>query len=373
MHTGVFGELAMSSSSRSAGWITTGDLRMVHERIQRSSRTPEGKPEPEYRVPLTALKNVIKVRLDGPDDRHTRALSESGGFPPILVHRPTMAILDGVHRFHAARLRGDTHIAVRFCEEPLEKAFVHTVYENVRHGLPLTYTDRTAAARRILTAHPHWSDRYVARIAGLSPRTVADLRKGAQPATGPTHRLGRDGRLRPTDADERRRYAAEILRSEPDSSLREVGRLAGISPTTVRDVKRRIENGQQPVPRRSGKTAARTAGKGENASPSLQRDLVRGADPADFPALVKRLCSEPSLRHSADGRLLLRLLDLHLAAQRSSARIASAVPAHQIATVAVVAARCRQIWHDMAAGLESTRRGPDDMAAVKNREPRTEN
>ncbi|MEU6511935.1 MULTISPECIES: ParB/RepB/Spo0J family partition protein [unclassified Streptomyces] len=331
---------------------------MVHERIQkriqRSGRTPEGHPEPEYRVALTALKNIVQVRLDGPDDRHTRALAACDEFPPILVHRPTMAILDGVHRFHAAHLRGDTHIAVRFCDEPLEKAFVRTVRENVRHGLPLTYADRTAAAGRILTAHPHWSDRYVAGVAGLSPKAVADLRKGAQQATGPTHRLGRDGRLRPTDADERRRRAAEILRSEPDSSLREVGRLAGISPTTVRDVKRRIENGQEPIPQRSADTTARTAGEGDTASPSPRHDPAAGADPADFPALVKRLCSEPSLRHSADGRLLLRLLDLHLAAQRSSARIASAVPAHQIATVAVVAARCRQIWHDMAAGLERT-------------------
>ncbi|MFD7135922.1 hypothetical protein [Streptomyces sp. NPDC059894] len=333
-----------------------------------SARSQEGNTElePEYRVPLTALKNVIKVRLDGPDDRHTRALAESGEFPPILVHRPTMAILDGVHRFHAAHLRGDTHIAVRFCDEPLEKAFVRTVRENVRHGLPLTFSDRTAAAGRLLTAHPHWSDRYVAGIAGLSRRTVADLRKGAQQAAGPTHRLGRDGRLRPTDADERRRRAAEILRSEPDSSLREVGRLAGISPTTVRDVKRRIENGQEPIPRRSAESTARTARNGENTSPPPRHDPVAGAAPADFPALVKRLCGEPSLRHSADGRLLLRLLDLHLAAQRSSARIASAVPAHQIATVAVVAACCRQIWHDMATGLDSTRRGPDDLAAVKN-------
>ncbi|GGW20906.1 hypothetical protein GCM10018980_59350 [Streptomyces capoamus] len=342
---------------------------MVHERTPRSVRTQKGNPEPEYQVPLTALKDVVKVRLDGPDDRHTRALAESGDFPPILVHRPTMAILDGVHRYHAARLRGDTRIAVRFCDEPLEQAFVRSVRENIRHGLPLTQSDRTAAARRILAAHPHWSDRALAQVAGLSPKTVADLRKGAQRATGPTHRLGRDGRLRPTDADERRRHAAEILRSEPDSSLREVGRLAGISPSTVRDVKRRIENGQEPVPRRSAGTAARASGTGEHTAPSPRRDTVtaaEGTDPADFPTLVKRLCSEPSLRHSADGRLLLRLLDLHLAAQRSAARIASAVPAHQITTVAVVAARCRQIWQDMAAGLESNRCGPDDLAAVKN-------
>ncbi|MFF3987744.1 ParB N-terminal domain-containing protein [Streptomyces sp. NPDC001797] len=345
-----------------------------HERIQRSrtngSEHPEDQSEEQtedrtrkgvrhggHRVPLTALNTSVKVRLDGPDERHTRALAESGEFPPILVHRATMAILDGVHRFHAARLRGETDIAVRFCDEPLETAFVRSVRENVRHGLPLSRSDRTAAAGRILAAHPHWSDRSVARAAGLSPRTVADLRKDARSGTDPTHRLGRDGRLRPTDADERRRRAAEILRSQPDSSLRRVGRLAGISATTVRDVKRRIDSGQDPVP----------GSRPEHPEVPPPRNGPPTIDPADFPALVKRLCNEPSLRHSADGRLLLRLLDLHLAAQRSSARIASVVPAHQIATVAVVAARCRQIWQEMAAGFENTRLGLDEKAVAENR------
>ncbi|MFG2960642.1 ParB N-terminal domain-containing protein [Streptomyces sp. NPDC048291] len=336
-----------------------------HERTQRSStdgseRTEKGVQHGGHRVPLAALNTSVRVRLDGPDERHTRALAESGEFPPILVHRPTMAILDGVHRFHAARLRGETDIAVRFCDEPLETAFVRSVRENVRHGLPLSRSDRAAAAGRILAAHPHWSDRSVARAAGLSPRTVADLRKDAGSGTDPTHRLGRDGRLRPIDADERRRRAAEILRSEPDSSLRRVGRLAGISATTVRDVKRRIDSGQDPAP-------GRRPDHPEHPEFPPPRSGPQAIDPADFPALVKRLCNEPSLRHSADGRLLLRLLDLHLAAQRSSARIASVVPAHQIATVAVVAARCRQIWQEMAAGFENTRLGLDEKAAAENR------
>ncbi|RSS33073.1 hypothetical protein EF906_32680 [Streptomyces sp. WAC08241] len=364
--TDTFHELARSSRSCPTGWITTGDLRMVHERIQSPPRPQEGNSEFPHRVPLTALKNVIRVRQDGPDERHTRALAASGEFPPILVHRPTMAILDGVHRFHAAHLRGDTDIAVRFCDEPLEQAFVHTVRENVRHGLPLTHPDRTAAAARILRTHPHWSDRSVARAAGLSPKSVAELRKGARQATDPMHRLGRDGRLRPVDADERRRRAAEILRSAPDSSLREVGRRAGISPSTVRDVKRRIENGQEPVPERDGESRGAARRKEEEEKPSKGGESARGTDLSDFPALVKRLCHEPSLRNSADGRLLLRLLDLHLVAQQSAARITAAVPAHQIATVAVAAARCRQIWHEMAAEVESNRPGHDATAATKN-------
>jgi hypothetical protein len=40
------------------------------------------------------------------------------------------------------------------------------------HGLPLTLADRLAAAARIVTACPYWSDRAVAAVAGLSPKTV---------------------------------------------------------------------------------------------------------------------------------------------------------------------------------------------------------
>ncbi|WP_166028447.1 ParB/RepB/Spo0J family partition protein [Streptomyces chilikensis] len=274
-----------------------------------------------------------------------------------------MAILDGVHRFHAALLRGDADIAVRFCDEPLEEAFVRTVRENVRHGLPLTDSDRAAAAGRILREHPHWSDRYVASVAGLSPRTVAELRKDARKASDTTHRLGRDGRMRPVDVDARRRHAAEILRKDPNTSLREIGRLAGISPTTARDVKRRVENGKDPTPERFPRTGGRDSPE-ETDRGSTQPHNPRSD--ADFQALVTRLCREPSLRHSVDGRLLLRLLDLHLAARRRSADIATAVPVHQAATVAAVAACCQEIWQHMATTLRTLRPGPSPTAETKN-------
>jgi ParB-like chromosome segregation protein Spo0J len=78
-------------------------------------------------------------------------------------------------------------------------------------------------------------------------------RAGEDPAgTEAATRVGRDGRARPVDIVERRRLAADAIRRHPDASLRVIARMAGISPGTVRDVRQRVLRGEDPVlPRRS--------------------------------------------------------------------------------------------------------------------------
>lgn len=129
------------------------------------------------------------------------------------------------------------------------------------HGLPLNLADRKAAAVRILQAHPGWSDRAIATVAGLSPVTVRTLRECAtgNPGQLPT-RLGRDGRLRPLDAGGGGRPGCWSSARTP--SLREVARSAGVSVGTVRDVLRRLWNGEDLVPRAGRPRAwARIAGE----------------------------------------------------------------------------------------------------------------
>jgi hypothetical protein len=63
-----------------------------------------------------------------------------------------------------------------------------------------------------------------------------------------TVRVGKDGRVRPLDGAPGRQRAAELLISSPEASLREVARAAGISPATAADVRRRLQRGQQPAP-----------------------------------------------------------------------------------------------------------------------------
>lgn len=89
--------------------------------------------------------------------------------PPIIVHRATMRVIDGMHRLAAAKLRNDETIEVRFFEGTEQEAFVLAVKANISHGRPLSLTDRTSAAERIIVSHPAWSDRAIAVAAGSAP------------------------------------------------------------------------------------------------------------------------------------------------------------------------------------------------------------
>ena len=118
-------------------------------------------------VPHSALLPADSPRIGGQDLEHVRTLAEqSGPLPPILVHRSTMRVIDGMHRLRASMLREEGDIAVRFFDGTPEEAFVLAVQANARHGLPLSQVDRAAAASRILVSHPDWSDSAIAAIAG---------------------------------------------------------------------------------------------------------------------------------------------------------------------------------------------------------------
>ncbi|MEV4443705.1 ParB/RepB/Spo0J family partition protein, partial [Streptomyces sp. NPDC049577] len=96
-------------------------------------------------LPLTALLPADSPRLDGEDPQHVRELAGTRlPLPPIVVHRSTMRVVDGMHRLRAARLRGDESIAARYFEGTAEDAFVHAVRLNTLQGLPLTPADRAA-------------------------------------------------------------------------------------------------------------------------------------------------------------------------------------------------------------------------------------
>jgi hypothetical protein len=100
--------------------------------------------------------------------------------------------------------------------------------------------------------------------AGLAAKTVAAIRKSSsEEAPQSNARIGRDGRVRPLDSGVGRRRAADLLTQQPDASLRDVARAAGISPATVLDVRKRLGRGQSPVP---GKPAANAARKGASGN-----------------------------------------------------------------------------------------------------------
>ena len=134
--------------------------------------------------PVEVVPVGLLLPADSPRARenpeHVRALAASDAvFPPVIVHRATMRVIDGTHRIRASVLRGRKQVPVRFFRGTAQDAFILAVEVNARHGLPLTPADRITAAERIVHSHPHWADRAVATTTGLSVAAVASIRRRA--------------------------------------------------------------------------------------------------------------------------------------------------------------------------------------------------
>ena len=305
-------------------------------------------------VPIARLTVAGSPRIGGEDPEHIRTLAGAATvFPPILVHRPTMRVIDGAHRLHAALLRNERQIEVRYFDGSEEDAFVLSVRLNVAHGLPLSRADRNSATERILHAHPNWSDRAIAAISGLSDKTVGSIRRRTS-AEFPrlSHRVGRDGRARPNDAAAARRRAAAYAEHRPDARAREIAEAAGISVTTARDVRGRVRDGLDPVP--AGHSDVDRAGPVPEARPERADDVEREGDADDgLFSRLRRLRSDPSFRHHETGRMVLRLLDTNIVVATEPDRLIDGVPMHGVDAVARVAIQYALAWQKFADQLEN--------------------
>src|SRR6185437_14101732 len=171
-------------------------------------------------VELVAILDLLpgeSPRLEGEDKAHIAWLAETESkLPPILVDRRTMRVIDGMHRLLAASLRGCDKIEVEFFDGPPTEAFLRAVQANVTHGLPLSQADRRAAAARIVTSHPHLSDRSIGETTGLSAKTVATIRRCSTDDMPQLDvRVGKDGKARPLDGTAGRVRAAKLLSKHP--------------------------------------------------------------------------------------------------------------------------------------------------------------
>ncbi|MFD3744036.1 hypothetical protein [Nocardia sp. NPDC058633] len=286
-------------------------------------------------IAIDKLKLASSPRVHGVDIRHVRELVEVGaGLPPIIVNRETMEVVDGAHRIMAARQRGESEIDVSFFRGSETDAFVLAVHVNAEQGLPLSREDRLSATRRILDIHAMWSDRMIAELVGLSTKTVALIRACSTEAEPQLNkRLGRDGKMRPVDSTNARLRAAELFKSKPNSSLREVARAVGLSPATVKDVKNQLTHDGPPLTTKQGS--------------SLDSDT---ASVAMVDVLLNSLRRDPSIRSNEDGRALLRLF-VGTVEHRYGSRSIQAIPAHQVSAVVQVAKVCAIMWQDFATQL----------------------
>ncbi|GAA1975647.1 ParB N-terminal domain-containing protein [Amycolatopsis minnesotensis] len=296
------------------------------------------------RVRIGELVAADSPRAAGEDQQHARMLAESDAeLPPIIVHRQSMRVIDGMHRLRAAILRGETELDVRFYDGDEKDAFVLAVRANVAHGLPLSLNDRIAAARRIIGSHPHWSDRMIASVTGLAPKTVGGVRtRSSEEFTQSNVRLGKDGRTRPTNTAAGRLLASELLRENPAASLREIARAAGVAPSTVSDVRERLSRGKHPVPPRQRGALAIESDEHEPdpAEPRSESQTSR----ADRIAMLEALRKDPSFRFTEAGRALLRWLDSRFAETPEWERLVEGVPSHRARTVA-------DLIHDISRDL----------------------
>jgi ParB-like chromosome segregation protein Spo0J len=167
------------------------------------------------------------------DEDHVLALAEVlDRVPPVVVDKRTMKVIDGVHRVEASRRMGRTEIRAVFFSGNETDALVVAVQANIKHGKPLSRSERQAAVGALLRRCPDRSDRWLAEVCGLSHSTVARIRQAAD-ALGPGVRTGRDGRRRPVDPAAGRAAIAKALAEEPGSSLRQAAEAAGVAPSTV--------------------------------------------------------------------------------------------------------------------------------------------
>jgi len=291
-------------------------------------------------IPLESLMPALHYpRLGGIDNDHVRVLAESSmPLPPILVQR-SMRVIDGLHRVYATRLRGKSHIEAVVLDESDTYAYVRSLTANIAHGLPLTLRDRKAAAQRLLRIYPDKSDRAVARLVGLSGKTIGALRQSLDDLPQPAARMGQDGRVRPADSTERRRLAAKIMAEHPGTSLREIAGVTGLSASTVSTIRRHL--------RSSGSTGTAV----ERRSHPERVDII-GPDP-DPHQTLSDLMRDPSLRYTDVGRTLLRWLHRHPVIDGQSWQdLISAIPPHCLPAMVRLSRRFANYWQEFAQHAE---------------------
>jgi ParB-like chromosome segregation protein Spo0J len=285
-------------------------------------------------VAVAELSPGDSPRLSGVDWDNVAGLAEvePANLPPIVVHRATMRVFDGVHRLEAAKLRGDATIAVRFVDDECA-AFVEAVRNNATHGKPLTLGEKRAAAQKIIQACPEWSDRKVAEISGLSKTTVAKIRPCSTGRNGQLNvRVGRDGRRRPVRGADGRERVAALLANRPDATLRELASGAGVALGTAKDVRDRLR-------------------RREPAGPAVLRETdAVPPEPTDREILAI-LARDPSLIQRESGRKLVQWLAVCAIKRQSVDELIANVPAHLIGLVAQLVSAYAEKWSELAEEL----------------------
>jgi len=323
---------------------------------------------PEVSVPIGSLVPGFHLRASGVDASHVRLLADAAGsvrLPAILVQKCGARIIDGMHRFEVAKLRGEWSIKARIVDCTDSEALILAVKSNTLHGLPLSRVDRIAGAKRILAEHADWSDRAVAEITGLSAKAIASLRNSATGVQLHFKRLGRDGKRRPVVPGEGRRRAAEYLAAHPEASVRQVARATDVSVGTAQKVREAMRRGAlhvPAVPERLASVAETaedvTAEKGAACPIPQVREPHSGGRAAclrylAWSVVAHKLASDPALRYTEGGRAFLRWMATHSMQADEWREFADAIPARWLDDVRRLALGMSEEWRQFAEWIKS--------------------
>jgi hypothetical protein len=325
-------------------------------------------------ISVEALRAGAHLREGGLSQAHVSTLAElEGRWPPILVSTEHV-VIDGHHRLAAAQRLGLSEVRARLFDGSPDDAYVEFVRCNVGHGLPLSLRDRKRAVGRILAGHPEWSDRRVARLCALSPTTVGRLRaeiddaaaaQGGCPAahSGQSDtRVGQDGRVRSLHPEGMRARVVEALSARPQSSLRAVAQAVGVSPETVRGVRKSLligpDNVQAPAnppPAKRSQGSRPSRHDGDEIAGSSVPDIAWLTDTLGRgrPATPKAPWQEDRALSSLDcGGGFIAWFEGTSVEEAECWRYLREVPLSRVYLVADEARRRATAWSTFAAALE---------------------
>lgn len=163
----------------------------------------------------TTMLNLNQIRTHGGTQsraglhvetitEYADAMRDGDTFPPVDVYHDGESywLADGFHRVEAAYKAGLTRLSANVHQGTRRDAVLASVGANARHGLRRTNEDKRRAVQTLLNDDEwgQWSDREIARRAGVSAPFVATIR--AQLAGSATvnvysqpQRTGADGRV----------------------------------------------------------------------------------------------------------------------------------------------------------------------------------